>query len=133
MSIEFPLLKKHTSLGEVSLPKIPVSVKTKKGFQMFPFLLDAGADFTMMPSSMRHLLDAEVSQSKSLTVYGIEGGGVLCSVIGVVLKIAEVEFEVTSLISSKDTTPFILGRMDFFSRFNITFDNKNQKIILDPI
>ncbi len=133
MSIEFPLLKKHTSLGEVSFPKIPVSVKTIKGFQAFPFLLDAGADFTMLPASMQKLLSIEGAALTPITVYGIERQGVPCLAAKIHLRIAHVEFDARCVISSSDQTPFILGRMDFFPKFNIVFDNKNEKIILTPI
>lgn len=130
-SIEFPLLKKHTSLGEVSSPKIPVSIKTIKGYQTFPFLLDVGADFTLLPLHMKNLLNISIPQ-QTITLYGIEGYGISCLVTKAQFKIAHIEFDATCLISPAETTPFILGRMDFFSRFNVTFDNKTQKIILTP-
>lgn len=133
VSIEFPLFKKRTALGEISSPVIPVSIRTINGLQSFPFFLDSGADFTIFPSYMKYLLGKAGVSQRSLMVYGMEGQGTTCSVVKIPLKIAHIEFDATCLISPSNEAPFILGRTDFFSRFNIMFDNKNEKIILTPL
>jgi len=43
------------------------------------------------------------------------------------------EFSLRCLITESDRTPFLLGRLDFFSRFNITFDNAKEEVILEKI
>jgi hypothetical protein len=43
--IEFPLGYKQTSFGSLPDPKVPVAVRTRRGWRTYRFLLDTGADF----------------------------------------------------------------------------------------
>ena len=52
--MEFPLLEKKTNLGRIPDVKIPIQLRTKVGYQTVLFLLDTGADFTMLP---KHIAD----------------------------------------------------------------------------
>ena len=64
---------------------------------------------------------------------GIEGRPILVYQGRLDVLIEHVGLSLRCLISESDATPFLLGRADFFSRFNITFDNSRRKIVLAEI
>ena len=49
------------------------------------------------------------------------------------LKIQGEKIQVRCMITKSDRTPFLLGRIDFFDQFDVIFDNKNQKIVLNRL
>jgi hypothetical protein len=57
------------------VPKVKISVKTKFGYRKEIFLLDTGADITMLPHRARELFDESFEDCNQL-VYGIEGNGI---------------------------------------------------------
>ena len=97
-------------LGPVAHPTIILPVRTAAGYEEWRFVLDSGADFTLVP-----------------------GSGVSAQLAEITLRIGDVEFGVPCLFSSNENTPYLLGRMGLFSRFNITFDNRRRKIVLEEI
>lgn len=133
MPIEFPLLHKRTNLGIIPDSLIPVDVLTKFGYQTLQFILDTGADFTMLPHHMADLIDINLSLCPKSRSYGIEGDGVGVYLSHINIKIGREKLKIRCLFTEQDTTPFILGRADIFSRFNITFDNQRRKISLRKI
>jgi hypothetical protein len=47
--------------------------------------------------------------------------------------IGETELRIPCLFSSNDNTPYLLGRMGLFNHYNVTFDNRRKKIVLERI
>lgn len=133
MSIEFPLDKKLTTLGEVSDPVIIVDVLTKEGFLPFEFILDTGADCTVLPKHMAELTGIDLSFCKQDRTYGLKNEPLNVYIGNITIRISRYKFPIRCLFTEDDSTSLLLGRMDIFSRFNITFDNKNKKIKLVKI
>jgi len=133
MSIEYPLNKVQTALGTVADPTISIEVLTEAGYRFFDFLLDTGADCTMLPKAMASIAGMDLSKCKKATSYGIEGKGVSVYIGKINARIGKYTLKLKCLFSEEETTPFILGRMGLFSKFNIIFDNKNKKIKLSKI
>ena len=131
--IEFPLKDKITSVGIVPDPKITVNVLTKFGYEPFSFLLDTGADCTIVPLSLAEDIGIDLRQSTKARTYGIEGNGIVGRVGKIQIMIGDKQLQITCMFAERETMPYILGRMDIFSNFNISFDNVNKKIILFPI
>ena len=52
MPIEFPIGTKVISLGRVADPVIPILVRTRRGSLPFDFLIDSGADCSIIPASI---------------------------------------------------------------------------------
>lgn len=52
MSVDFPISTKVISLGRVANPVIPLLVLTQRGYAPFDFLIDTGADCSMIPSAI---------------------------------------------------------------------------------
>ena len=133
MSIEFPLVNKRTNLGIVPDSLIPAELLTKFGYQTLQFVLDTGADFTMLPRHMADIIGIDLTTCSQSVSYGIEGEGIKVYMSKIQIKIGQVELKVRCLFSEKETTPYILGRADIFSILNITFNNRSKKIKLSKI
>lgn len=133
MSIEFPLGKKVITLGEVSNPVITVNILTIEGSLPFKFILDTGADCTVLPKYMAQLAGVNLSSCQQDHTYGIGDKPLKVYIGRITVKISRYQFPIRCLFAESDTTSLVLGRMDIFNRFNITFDNKNNRIKLTKI
>lgn len=133
MSIEFPLSDVNTKFGVIPTPLLTIFVLTKFGYQSYQFLFDTGADFTMLPRYMAEDIGVNLQTLPQTRSYGIGDKGIKVYMSNIKIKIATEELKIRCLFSEKDTTPFLLGRMDVFSRFNISFDNRRKKVIFTPI
>ncbi len=87
----------------------------------------------MVPFSMAEDLGIDVTHCLPDHCSGIEGRPLLVYHTRIGVRIGDQEFFLRCLISESDTTPFLLGRADFFSHFSITFDNLHKKISLTEI
>ena len=125
MSSNFPLNQKRTQIGIISDPVVPIAVLTKYGYQRFDFLVDTGADCTIIPKSVAGDLDIDLSALPKMRFCGIEGKSITAYLTKITIKITNTPIEITCALSSNERSPFILGRKDIFSNFNISFDNKN--------
>lgn len=132
-SITFPLKDKVTSIGVVPDPKITLLVLTRYGYEPFNFLLDTGADCTMAPASLAEDVGIDLQTCPIVRSCGVEGEGLITYVSKIKIMIGSDELEIRCLFSEKETTPYIIGRMDIFSHYNITFDNANKTIVLSKI
>lgn len=132
--MEFPIVEKKTNLGSLPDVKIPLHLHTKLGYQPVLFLLDTGADFTMLPKHLAEWLGIDLSTLPQNRSYGIEGNkGVIVWAGKIRVKICRHELEIRCLFSDNESCPYLLGRADIFSHFNILFDNANSKIKLTKI
>lgn len=133
MSLVYPLNDIQTSLGIISEPIIPVEVLTFEGYCSFDFLLDTGADCTMLPAHMAEILQIDLKKARKTHSMGIEGEGLSVRMSKINIKIGNTKLQIPCLFSPNETTPFILGRLGIFSHFNILFDNKHKQIKLTKI
>lgn len=123
-----PYFDKICDIGlavEVWLPSI--------GYQPFEFALDSGADCTLVPRSMANLTGITLPSTPNAEVYGIDDEPMPAYRGQLKLKIESEEFEVRCLFTESDATPLLLGRVDFFSLFNVHFDNRNNQIVLERL
>ena len=133
MRSEFPLREKQTEFGPLPDPKIVLPVKTSGGYKDFRFLLDTGADFTMLPFTMADELGVDIENAPEVTVTGIKREEVRARLAEVTVRIGEVEVELSCLYCMKEDMPYLLGRMGLFQRFNIAFDNRRKRIVFESI
>ncbi len=131
MCIEFPLGESETEFGPLVDPTIVLPVKTLKGYRPFEFILDSGADYTMVPRHMAAKVGVDLAAARKLRIKGIEGSGVAAGMAQMTVRIGPHDVELPCLFSFGERVPFLLGRMGFFSRFNVTFDNRRRKIVLE--
>ena len=130
MSIKFPLKQEVTSYGLLPTPLVRLAFSTLYGWQDGWFLIDTGADFTTLPESIAEVLGLDLRSCPRESVMGIEGHPVSAHVGSITLLFGEEACPVRCHFLKSERTPYLLGRMDVFSRFNIFFDNRRRKVIL---
>ncbi|HBH97855.1 MAG TPA: hypothetical protein DDX89_08780 [Candidatus Omnitrophica bacterium] len=129
MSVDFPIGTKVISLGRVTNPVVPILVRTRTGYAPFDFLVDTGADCSMMPVSVAETeLGFSFARASQETFFGIEGSGLRVYRGWVSLKIGPYPLRVRCVFSPHERSPLILGRMDVFRHFTIAFDNRFHRI-----
>lgn len=122
------------NFGRLFFPRLKVQVKLATGiFQPFEFILDSGADCTLVPRSMAQLTGFTLPQIPNASVSGISGRPIPAYIGNMTLRIENEEFTVRCLFTVSERTPFLLGRVDFFSLFSVKFDGLNCHITLDKI
>ncbi len=133
IGVEFPLPEKRTRFGLLPDPKITISIRTQNGYFPYRFLLDTGADVSMVPFSMAEDLGIDLSRCPTDECSGIEGRPLLVYHTTIAVRVGHVDLSLPCLISESDSTPFLLGRAGLFARFDIGFDNQRKRIVLSEI
>lgn len=134
IKVPYPEIQKPTIYGNVCYPGLVVEVWIpSKGYQSFEFILDSGADITMAPRGMAKLVGVRLPRKADTWIYGIKGQKMAGYKGELKLRINGEEFGVKCLFTKSDKTPFLIGRVDFFSLFNVHFDNRNAQIILERL
>lgn len=128
MSVKFPIPEKISDLGLLIDPVIPVRILTKSGFQSFDFLLDTGADCSMMPGSVASDLGLDLKTLPRISFGGIEGRTILTRIAKIRIKIDVQVIEIMCAFSDNEHCPFILGRRDVFNHYNIYINNRQKYI-----
>ncbi len=129
MAVEFSLGTKVISLGRVVDPVIPIHIRTVRGYLPFDVLLDTGADCSMIPASIAETeLGVTLARLPQDLFFGIEGAGVRVYRGWLPIKIGPHALRVRCVFSTREHTPLILGRMDVFRHFSITFDNRRHTV-----
>ena len=96
-------------------------------------MLDSGADISAIPKSIAELLGLNLD-TKITSAYGI--GGRVKSVESSVKVIVQKRHERYSfnlpvkVVLDEYDFPILLGRLGFFDKFVITFDQENERVLL---
>lgn len=104
----------------VPVPEISLDVRTKYGWAKQWFLVDTGADITMLPFHASDWLDCDLRARKA-RVFGIDGEGVIVYASRITLRIGKSTDKVRCVFSDRDDIPFILGRLDLLKRHDMLF------------
>ena len=120
---EFKLGAKLTTVGPVVDVNIPVDIFTKFEFEPVQFTLDTGSDFTVMPNHMARQIGIDLSQCQRSKIYGLAKEPIKAYLAIITMRLGKKEFPLRCLISERNDTPFLLGRVDIFDKFNIEIDN----------
>ncbi|MBI4231368.1 MAG: retroviral-like aspartic protease family protein [Planctomycetes bacterium] len=108
-------------------------VRTASGYADLNFVLDSGADLTMLPASVADFLGISLDGSREVRVTGVEGPGAMAKVGELTVRIGDRDYAIPCAFSTNENTPFLLGRLGLFRHFNVTFDNRRRKIALESI
>jgi len=133
VSIEFPLTPFRTKYGVLYRPIIGVSRKIGKRWAESSFILDSGAEFTMLPARVARSMDVDLDEFSRLSVEGIEGAGLKGALAPIPIRVGREKLTVRCFFAEKDDVPFLLGRADVFDRFNILFDAKKKRVVFTLI
>lgn len=125
----FPYRYKRIEQGILFNPLVSIPVKTRLGWQPLWFLVDSGADTTMLTTSLADQLGLSYDSDKKTSLYGI-GEHRLNAFLGVIrMRFGRDEVRVrVHFIQAKDTT-LLLGRLDVFERYTVCFDYQRQRVL----
>ena len=120
---------------EIKSPSIPIILIGSKQRFEFIALLDSGADLSIIPKDVAELLGLNLS-GKQEEARGI-GGKVPAIQTNINMEIGKpheryifsIPFKVI-LNGEDEEIPIILGRSGFFDKFIITFNQKEEKVVL---
>lgn len=130
-SIKLGCPKADTDFGEIFYPEISVEVLLSTGvYQHIEFILDSGADCTLVPRGMANWVGFQLPNVPDAHVAGISGRGMPAYKGRLKMRIKSEEFEVRCLFTKSNKTPFLLGRVDFFTLFDVRFNGRNCHIVL---
>ena len=97
----------------------------------FDFLVDSGADRTVINHPLGAALGFKVEPNeKSIRLGGI-GGSTNGYLKNLRLWIGETEIKTEVIWVHSDHIPLLLGQMDVFDRFDVTFSRSTEKIVFD--
>lgn len=126
----YPYRYKNIAEGKIFNPILTLPIKTKEGWLNTLFLLDSGADTTMLTLSMAKRLGLAFDSKKETKLFGIGDIGVSAYPGKVIIKFYP-GFKLIIrcyYIDAEDST-LLLGRLDIFDAFDICFSNTKQQII----
>lgn len=123
MRVEFPYVKERSSVfGVVSRPVAKVVLEEEFAQWMY---VDSGADITLIPLSVGKLVGLRRTKKDRLRkILGVGQSSVPILVKSTSMRLGSVKFQARLAWSQLEEVPLLLGRLDVFSRFNITFRDK---------
>ncbi len=125
---------KSRVLGEILRPVADIRLQTRKGkWIKYEAFIDSGADITIIPYSVGKYIGFEMKEENLVQFQGVAGKDVPTILTKVKMRIGDVELEPRVAWALIEEAPPLLGRLDIFDRFNITFKEREGKIIFEPV
>lgn len=130
----FPYQTKLIDEGKISVPVVTIELETIKGFWPFEVLLDSGADVTTLPLEplASYFPHFKKDPKKKTVIGGVEGKGVIAYSYTIIAKLENNTFLLRCYFIESNVVP-LLGRLDFWDKFSVTFDNKKKQTIIHLI
>ena len=130
----FPYQTKLIDEGKISVPVVTVELETIKGFWPFEMLLDSGADVTTLPlvSLASYFPNFKKDPKNKIIIGGVEGRGIFAYSHSIHTKLGNRNFLLRCYFIESNVAP-LLGRLDFWDKFSINFDNEKQTTQIVPI
>ncbi len=126
----FPYNYKNIEEGKILNPLLTIPIKTKSGWLDTLFLLDSGADTTMLSLPMAKRLGLQVNLKQKTKLFGIGDIAVYAYAGKATLKFSpNFELIIRCYYIDREDSALLLGRLDIFDQFNICFDAEEQKVI----
>ena len=126
--IHYPLKLENTSYGPLLTPQIEFELSTVYGWRPYSFLVDTGAEFTVVPEYLADLAGVDLMQCAKEYSVGIEGRPSPAKVGTITIRLGSEILSLRCHFLKSKSTPFLLGRMDLFSHFNVLFQNDQRRI-----
>lgn len=129
----FPYQYKQIDYGRIINPLTYIPVKASWGWQPLWFLLDSGADATLLTVALAKSMGLKFDTTKKTELFGIGEKSVPAYPGRVILRLGENELEVRCYFLDAKESTLLLGRLDIFDKYNILFDAEKRQINLYPI
>jgi hypothetical protein len=124
--------EKSEITGDILRPVASIEFRNKDGvwIELRPYI-DSGVDITLVPLTFGRLLGLELKKEEIKHLRGIGGVGVPVVIKEVDARINGTEFPVRVAWALEEDLPPLLGRVDIFDRFTITFDQCKKIVIFE--
>jgi hypothetical protein len=101
-----------------------LGLKTKRGdwFQVSPYA-DSGSDITLFPGSVCEILDLNLDEGEESTITSISGEEIKIFIRNVKIRIGEEKMYIRAGFCVREDIPYLLGRADILSHFDICFES----------
>ena len=130
MKFIFKYRKEETRKGAVYRPIVKVGLKSADGhWYTLTAYVDSGADASMLPKGDAELLGINVHEGKYWPLMGIGRATIPAYLHEATAKIGTLEFPAHVAFADLNEVPRIVGRLDIFRKFKVTFDEQNLETI----
>lgn len=121
---------KRTNL--ISRPIIPLTILYKSRFVQYQALLDSGADYNVFHADIADYLGIDLTKGKTIRITGIGGDSIKGYQHKVEIKIGINLIKTTIVFSRQipNNATAVLGNQGFFDHFTVTFNYKNEVILI---
>jgi len=131
--IKFHYRKEFSAIsGSILRPVAEVSLEYNNQTTEVVMYIDSGADITMIPLEVGKALGLKQGPNDEiLEIKGVSGSGVpyILKKANIILNGEMLKIRLAWALI--DEIPLLLGRLDIFPKFRITFDEKQESIIFD--
>jgi len=120
----FPYKKEPSTLfGYIYRPVVEIYLKTRENqwFKVSTYA-DSGADITIFPKSVSEILGLKLQDGQESTVTGVGGEEIKIFVHKITVRIEEEKLKVRAGFAEREDIPYLLGRTDILTHFNILFE-----------
>lgn len=122
------------SFGKILRPVADVILEANGLKVEVAMYIDSGADITMIPLRLGKALGFKQRPSDEiLEIKGVSGSGVPYILKNAFLMMDNARLKIRLAWALIEEIPLLLGRMDMFPKFKITFDERNRAIIFAKI
>jgi len=132
--VEFTYRKEKSGiLGDILRPVAQLEIKSEKT-DWFPVIMyiDSGADITLVPRNFGSLLNLDLTENLG-QIRGIGEAIVPLSLQDVKLRIEKHEIRIKIAVALINEVPYVLGRYDFFKLFKISFQEYENKVVVEKV
>ena len=124
--ITYDYQKEKSSIGTVYRPVAKVILEISNYKVEVPMYIDSGADITLIPFRFGKALGFERDCGEILEMRGISGSSVPYIIKKVRMALGGVKLDARVAWALIEEVPPLLGRMDIFPLFRITFDEAKK-------
>jgi len=133
MQVEFSFKKENSRIFGL-IPRPVARIILINGSQQVPEMVyvDSGADVTLIPRSVGELLNFKIeADDKIEEIKGIGERGIPIVIKKIKIKIGEKLIDARIAWSLLEEVPLLLGRVDIFNLFDITFEKERKTVFAD--
>lgn len=130
--IDFHFEEVHTPRGPLFRPKAIGIFHGPDNSVSVEFLVDSGADTTIVPWQVGQFLGWSIGASDTPYIMSGVSGNMTCYERHINIQIGMIRFECTAMWALSDDVPNLLGRQDVFDHYNIEFRQRDKKVIFRP-
>ncbi len=126
-------MRQKSRTGTIYRPVIDLLFTERRGHNLYTFIVDSGADISLAPRQLAERIGINWTSGSKVSLTGISPKPD-CTVEGRIHRVPAIlpdtglELELPVCFAAGDA-PYLIGREEFFDRFNVTLDKKNKRTI----